>query len=60
METLRLAAERIEAGKEQGGIGGMVKRASGMAGAGLAFARMYFQRPKPNALPQSIRLQPAW
>jgi len=38
----------------------MVKRASGMVGAGLAFARMYFQRPKPNALPQSIRLQPAW
>jgi magnesium-protoporphyrin IX monomethyl ester (oxidative) cyclase len=60
MEKLRLAAERIEDGKARGGIGGMMKRSSGMAGAGLAFARMYFQRPKPNALPQSIRLQPAW
>jgi magnesium-protoporphyrin IX monomethyl ester (oxidative) cyclase len=60
MEKLRLAAGRIEAGKEAGGIGGLLQRASGMAGAGLAFARMYLQRPKSNALPQSIRLQPAW
>jgi magnesium-protoporphyrin IX monomethyl ester (oxidative) cyclase len=60
MEKLRLAAERIEEGKARGGIGGMIARASGMAGAGLAFARMYLQRPKSNALPRSIRLQPAW
>ena len=60
MEKLRLAAERIEEGKARGGIGGMLSRASGMAGAGLAFARMYLQRPKTNALPRSIRLQPAW
>ena len=60
MEKLRLAAERIEDGKARGGIGGLLARASGMAGAGLAFARMYLQRPKPNTLPRSIRLQPAW
>jgi magnesium-protoporphyrin IX monomethyl ester (oxidative) cyclase len=60
MEKLRLAAARIEDGKAKGGIGGMIARASGMAGAGLAFARMYLQRPKSNALPRSIRLQPAW
>lgn len=60
MEKLRIAAERIEEGKANGGIGGMIARASGMAGAGLAFARMYLQRPKSNALPRSIRLQPAW
>ena len=60
MEKLRLAAERIEEGKARGGIGGLLSRASGMAGAGLAFARMYLQRPKTNALPHSIRLQPAW
>jgi len=60
MEKLRLAAARIEDGKARGGIGGMLARASGMAGAGLAFARMYLQRPKSNALPRSIRLQPAW
>jgi magnesium-protoporphyrin IX monomethyl ester (oxidative) cyclase len=60
MEKLRLAAERIDEGKARGGIGGMMQRASGMAGAGLAFARMYLQRPKSHALPASIRLQPAW
>ena len=60
MENLRLAAERIEDGKARGGIGGLMRRASGMAGAGFAFARMYFQRPKSHALPASIRLQPAW
>ena len=60
MEKLRLAAERIEEGKARGGIGGMIARVSGMAGAGLAFARMYLQKPRSNALPGSIRLQPAW
>jgi magnesium-protoporphyrin IX monomethyl ester (oxidative) cyclase len=60
MEKLRLAAERIEEGKARGGIGGMLARASGTLGAGLAFARMYLMAPKPNALPRSIRLQPAW
>ncbi|MCX9147193.1 magnesium-protoporphyrin IX monomethyl ester (oxidative) cyclase [Erythrobacter sp. WG] len=60
MENLRLAAARIEEGKEQGGLGGLVKRVTGAAGAGLAFARMYLQRPRANALPGSIRLQPAW
>ncbi|MFO6447780.1 magnesium-protoporphyrin IX monomethyl ester (oxidative) cyclase [Erythrobacter sp. NE805] len=60
MEKLRLAAARIEEGKEEGGLGGLVKRVTGAAGAGLAFARMYLQAPKPNALPRSIRLQPAW
>ncbi len=60
MEKLRIAAARIEEGKAKGGIGGLLSRASGMAGAGFAFARMYLQRPKPNALPRAIRLQPAW
>jgi magnesium-protoporphyrin IX monomethyl ester (oxidative) cyclase len=60
MEKLRLAAERIEEGKARGGLVGWAQRVSGTAGAGLAFARMYLQKPKSNALPRSIRLQPAW
>jgi magnesium-protoporphyrin IX monomethyl ester (oxidative) cyclase len=60
MENLRLAAARIEDGKARGGIGGLISRVSGTLGAGLAFARMYLQRPRSNALPSSIRLQPAW
>jgi magnesium-protoporphyrin IX monomethyl ester (oxidative) cyclase len=60
MENLRKAANRIDEGKARGGVAGMVQRVSGMAGAGWAFARMYFQRTRPNELPQTIRLQPAW
>lgn len=60
MEALRKAADRIEEGRAQGGIGGFFKRVTGTAGAGFNFARMYFHRTKPNILPQSIRLQPAW
>ncbi|MFM7402813.1 MAG: magnesium-protoporphyrin IX monomethyl ester (oxidative) cyclase [Erythrobacter sp.] len=60
MEKLRLAAERIEDGKARGGIGGWFQRMTGSVGAGLAFVRMYLQRPMPNTLPRSIRLQPAW
>ncbi|MEO1047686.1 MAG: magnesium-protoporphyrin IX monomethyl ester (oxidative) cyclase [Pseudomonadota bacterium] len=60
MENLRLAANRIDDGKAEGGLGGLAKRVSGMAGAGWAFARMYFHRTKPNTLPATIRLQPTW
>ena len=60
MEALRQASLRIEDGKAQGGLGGLAKRASGMAGAGWNFARMYFHRARKNELPRSIRLQPAW
>lgn len=60
MEDLRRAADTIAAGKAQGGIGGMAKRIGGIAGAGLAFARMYFHRAERNALPATSRLQPAW
>jgi magnesium-protoporphyrin IX monomethyl ester (oxidative) cyclase len=60
MEKLRLAAARIEEGKARGGVAGLLNRASGTLGAGLAFARMYLMAPKPNTPPRSIRLQPAW
>ncbi|MEM6908967.1 MAG: magnesium-protoporphyrin IX monomethyl ester (oxidative) cyclase [Pseudomonadota bacterium] len=60
MEGLRKAANRIEDGKARGGVVGFAQRVSGMAGAGFNFARMFFHRAKPNPLPQSIRLQPAW
>ena len=46
--------------QSEGGIGGLLKRVGGMAGAGAAFASMYFHRTRPNELPQSVRLQPAW
>jgi magnesium-protoporphyrin IX monomethyl ester (oxidative) cyclase len=60
MDSLLRAARRIEDGKERGGIAGFALRASGMAGAALNFARLYLHPTKSNALPGSIRLQPAW
>jgi magnesium-protoporphyrin IX monomethyl ester (oxidative) cyclase len=60
MENMRLAAERIEEGKARGGLTGLALRASGMAGAAFNFARLYLHPTKSNALPNSIRLQPAW
>ncbi|WP_394730696.1 magnesium-protoporphyrin IX monomethyl ester (oxidative) cyclase [Altererythrobacter sp. GH1-8] len=60
MDALLKAAQKIEAGKDRGGVMGALQRVGGMAGAGLSFARLYFHRAKPNALPDTIRLQPAW
>jgi len=60
MEAMRLASLRIEEGKRQGGITGLAKRVSGMAGAGLAFARLYLHPTRKNELPATIRMQPAW
>ena len=60
MDALLVASRKIEAGKRRGGIGGALQRVSGMAGAGFAFARMYFHRARSHELPQNVRLQPAW
>jgi magnesium-protoporphyrin IX monomethyl ester (oxidative) cyclase len=54
---LNAAAQRAKA---QGGVLGWVKRA-GIAAAGAAtFMRLYLLPAKPNALPQQIRVAPAW
>ena len=60
LEKLRLASDRIAAGKARGGLSGLMQRAGAMIGASAAFATMYFMPGKPNALPTTIRLQPAW
>ncbi len=60
MEDLRLASDGIEDAKARGGISGGLGRARNMAKAGLAFARMYFMKPKANELPGKVRLSPAW
>ena len=60
MERLRVAADRIEAGKAEGGIGGLWKRATGAAAAGAAFLRMYLLPTETNALPANVRMAPAW
>lgn len=60
MEALLIASRRIEVGKARGGIAGAWQKLSGVAGVGLAFARMYLHRARRNELPATVRLQPAW
>jgi len=60
MDDLLKASRRIGAGRARGGAMGLAQRISGMAGAGLAFARMYFHRTRANELPASVRVQPSW
>lgn len=60
MERLRIAADRIEAGKAEGGAGGWLKRIGGAAAAGTAFLRMYLLPTRSNALPANVRLAQAW
>ncbi len=58
----RMAAitDGMAAAKAQGGVLGGLKRAGLAAAAGATFLRLYLVPSKPNALPASARLQPAW
>jgi len=56
-ERLRVLAGRIESAKAERRP---LARIGNTALAGLTFARLYLRRPKSNALPATIRLQPAW
>jgi magnesium-protoporphyrin IX monomethyl ester (oxidative) cyclase len=60
MEDLRRASDAIADAKARGGLRGKMAQFGGIARAGWAFARMYFMRPKPNALPARIALAPSW
>jgi magnesium-protoporphyrin IX monomethyl ester (oxidative) cyclase len=60
MESLRCAAEGIEAARAEGGVVGFAKRLGWQARAALSFARLYLLPVQESALPASARLQPAW
>lgn len=60
MERLREIGEAMGEAKQKGGLVGSLKRLGLGAAAGLTFARLYFMRAKPNELPETSRLQPAW
>jgi magnesium-protoporphyrin IX monomethyl ester (oxidative) cyclase len=50
----------IMAAREQGGILGLIKRGGHMAAIGIKMVRLYCMPTETNALPQSVRLVPAW
>jgi magnesium-protoporphyrin IX monomethyl ester (oxidative) cyclase len=60
LEKLRQTGERIAAAKAQRGLGGTLKRVALIGSAGLTLGRMFLMRPRRHALPQDIRLAPAW
>ena len=60
LEKLRVAADRMDAGKARGGIGGALQRAAGAVSGAAAFLRLYLLPTRRKALPEKIRMAPAW
>jgi magnesium-protoporphyrin IX monomethyl ester (oxidative) cyclase len=60
MERLFACMSKAAEAKARGGIVGHLQRGWWSAGAALTFARMYLLPVKSHALPQQVRLQPAW
>jgi len=59
-ERLRRITVAKAAARRQGGLVGKVKNAGLTVAAGAAFLRMYVAPVKDNAMPDTVRLQPAW
>jgi magnesium-protoporphyrin IX monomethyl ester (oxidative) cyclase len=60
LERLRRIAEATNAAKAQGGLRGLLKRGALAVAAAAAFAHLYFLPTRPNALPEDVRVAPAW
>ena len=60
LERLRMISVAMEAAKARGGIGTPVKRVGLGIAAGITFVRLYCLPTVPNALPQNMRVVPAW
>ncbi|MEO0398681.1 MAG: magnesium-protoporphyrin IX monomethyl ester (oxidative) cyclase [Pseudomonadota bacterium] len=60
LEDLRLIADKMEALSQKKGVWAKIKLAGLGARAGAAFFSLYVLRPKKNALPTQVRLQPVW
>lgn len=60
LERLRRLNEAGEAARAQGGIGGWVRRIGIGAAAAATFARLYLLPARRNAIPDQVRMAPAW
>lgn len=60
MERLRRINEANTAARARGGLWGRVKRLGLGAAGAVTFASLYLLPAKSNALPQQVRLAPAW
>jgi magnesium-protoporphyrin IX monomethyl ester (oxidative) cyclase len=60
LEKLRLINDKIAAARAHRGLGGLIKRATYTAEAGLTLVRLFFMRPKRHELPSQILMAPSW
>jgi magnesium-protoporphyrin IX monomethyl ester (oxidative) cyclase len=60
LDRLWRLSEGIAAARRRGGLSGHVRRLALTAAAAATFMRLYLLPAKSNALPQQVRLQPAW
>jgi magnesium-protoporphyrin IX monomethyl ester (oxidative) cyclase len=60
LERLREISEANAAARAAGGLRGRLRRLALTAAAATTLVRLYLLPTKPNALPQDVRLAPAW
>jgi magnesium-protoporphyrin IX monomethyl ester (oxidative) cyclase len=60
LDRLVRISDGIDAAKRQGGLIGGLKRMGYSVAAAAIFGRLFCLPAKQNALPQQVRLQPAW
>jgi magnesium-protoporphyrin IX monomethyl ester (oxidative) cyclase len=60
LKQLEAASRRVAQGKEQGGVGGMLRRVTGMARAASAFIALYTIPAIKHDMPENVRLEPAY
>jgi len=60
LTRLHQLSEAAEAAKARGGVVGAIRRAACAVGAAATFARLYMLPVKRNALPEQVRVAPAW
>jgi len=60
LERLHRISEANDRAKAQGGVLGKLRQAGCAVAAAATFARLYVMPVKPNALPQQVRMAPAW
>ncbi len=60
LQRLFACSQKADEGKQAGGLFGAARRAFWSVAGAAVFARMYFIPVKSNALPDTVRMQPAW
>jgi magnesium-protoporphyrin IX monomethyl ester (oxidative) cyclase len=60
LDRLSRLSQAADAARRRGGVIGRLKRAGCAAAAAVTFARLLLLPARPNALPERVRMAPAW